>query len=109
MEELLGAERPIAVARELTKAYEEIRRGSIREVAAYFREHEPRGEFTLVLAGKQPEAPTADMEQIAREVQQLIANGMDKKEAFKTKAREYGIRKSEIYNYYLKYHDQFKD
>lgn len=109
MEELMGGERPIAVARELTKTYEEIRRGSLREVSAYFHEHEPRGEFTLVLAGKQAEAPTADMEQICREVHQLITQGMDKKEAFKKKAREYGIRKSEIYNYYLKYHDQFKD
>lgn len=109
MEELMGGERPIAVARELTKAYEEIRRGSIREVSAYYREHEPRGEFTLVVAGRQLETPTADMEQIAREIQQLIAEGMDKKEAFKKKAREYGIRKSDIYNYYVEYYDQSED
>lgn len=106
MEELLGGERPIAVARELTKTYEEIKRGSIKEVSAYFSEHEPRGEFTIVLSGKQPESPSAGMEHIIREVQQLIAGGMDKKEAFKKKAREYGIRKSDIYNYYVEYCDE---
>jgi len=109
MEELLGGERPIAVARELTKTFEEIKRCSIREAAAYFREHEPRGEFTLVVAGQSPQTPAADMEQIAREVKQLVDQGMDKKEAFKKKARQYGIRKSDIYNYYLEHYDHLPD
>ena len=105
MEELLGEERSIAVARELTKTYEEIRRGTVGEVLQYFHQHEPRGEFTIVLEGKPPVAPTATMEEIAREVQILIANGMDKKAAFKKKALEYGTRKSEIYNYYIEHYD----
>lgn len=67
----------------MTKTFEEIKRCSIREAAAYFREHEPRGEFTLVVAGQSPQTPAADMEQIAREVKQLVDQGMDKKEAFK--------------------------
>ena len=37
-------------------------------------------------------------------MQALIAQGMDKKEAFKKKALEYGIRKSEIYKYYVEYY-----
>ena len=105
MEELLGEERLIAVARELTKTYEEIRRGTVGEVLQYFHQHEPRGEFTIVLEGRPSVAPTATLEEIASEVQILIDNGMDKKEAFKTKAREYGIRKSEIYKYYVENYD----
>ncbi len=104
MEEVLGEERLIAVARELTKTYEEIKRGTIGEVSKHFQQHEPRGEFTIVVEGKSTVAPTATIEEIADEVQALIAQGMDKKEAFKKKALEYGIRKSEIYKYYVEYY-----
>ena len=45
-------DRQIAIARELTKLHEEIWRGSISAAHAYFTQNEPRGEFTLVVAGK---------------------------------------------------------
>jgi 16S rRNA (cytidine1402-2'-O)-methyltransferase len=51
LETYLG-DRPIAVARELTKVHEEIWRGTISTAHAYFTTHAPRGEFTLVVAGK---------------------------------------------------------
>jgi 16S rRNA (cytidine1402-2'-O)-methyltransferase len=47
-----GADRPIAVARELTKRFEEVVRGTADEVVAHFTVHKPRGEFTLVLGGR---------------------------------------------------------
>ncbi|MBQ3187280.1 MAG: 16S rRNA (cytidine(1402)-2'-O)-methyltransferase [Alistipes sp.] len=50
--EFFGEERPISVSRELTKKFEETVRGTIGEVLAHFREHEPKGEFVLVVAGK---------------------------------------------------------
>ena len=43
--------RTVAVARELTKHYEEFRRGTLRDVAAYFEQTPPRGEIVIVLAG----------------------------------------------------------
>ena len=45
----LGPERPLAVARELTKKFEEIFRGTAAEALAHFQQQAPRGEFTLVI------------------------------------------------------------
>lgn len=50
--EFFGEDRPISVSRELTKKFEETVRGTVGEVLAHFREHEPKGEFVLVVAGK---------------------------------------------------------
>ncbi len=50
LQEVLG-DRPVAIARELTKVYEQVWRGSLSEALVYFHEHAPRGEFTLVIAG----------------------------------------------------------
>ncbi|MEA3369322.1 MAG: 16S rRNA (cytidine(1402)-2'-O)-methyltransferase [Candidatus Ratteibacteria bacterium] len=44
--------RMIAVGRELTKKYEEVRRGTAEELEAYFKLHSPRGEFVLIVAGR---------------------------------------------------------
>ena len=49
--EEFGNERRISVCREISKIHEESVRGTISEVAAHFKEHEPRGEFVVVVAG----------------------------------------------------------
>ncbi|PJC37524.1 16S rRNA (cytidine(1402)-2'-O)-methyltransferase [Candidatus Peregrinibacteria bacterium CG_4_9_14_0_2_um_filter_53_11] len=46
-----GEERKVAVCRELSKAFEEVRRSTLAEALAHFKETKPRGEFTLVLEG----------------------------------------------------------
>jgi 16S rRNA (cytidine1402-2'-O)-methyltransferase len=51
LEAVFGADRQAAIGRELTKVHEEIRRGSLAELRRHFAEVEPRGEFTLVIAG----------------------------------------------------------
>src|SRR5207302_6272807 len=53
-------ERPAAVARELTKAYEEVRRGTVRSLAAYYGEQPPRGEVVLVVGGAEGDAAPED-------------------------------------------------
>lgn len=52
MAEVFGADRNVSVSRELTKKFEQTVRGTIAEVAQWFRDHEPKGEFVIVLAGK---------------------------------------------------------
>ena len=52
LSETFGAERRVAVSRELTKKFEQTVRGTIGEVIEHFREHQPKGEFVIVVAGK---------------------------------------------------------
>ncbi len=49
--EAFGGDRPASVSRELSKLHEETLRGSLRELHAHFTEHEPRGEFVVVVKG----------------------------------------------------------
>lgn len=102
IEEIMGANRQIVVARELTKTYEEIIRDSVEKVRNHFSLNPPRGEICLLVAGKKEEANLCpDLDKIIEEVNELIELGHTKKEAFKMKALEYRISKSIIYNYYV--------
>jgi 16S rRNA (cytidine1402-2'-O)-methyltransferase len=58
----LGAERPAAVARELTKRFEEVRRGTLDELAAHYATHEARGEVVLCVGPAPPLPETAEAE-----------------------------------------------
>ena len=49
--EVMGMERRVAVVREITKKFEETVRGTLEEVIAHFKEHEPKGEFVIVVEG----------------------------------------------------------
>ena len=51
MADVFGAERPCSACREISKLHEESVRGTLDEVAAHFEQHEPRGEFVLVVQG----------------------------------------------------------
>ena len=54
--ETFGAERRVAVVREITKKFEETVRGTVTEAIAHFKSHEPKGEFVIVVAGYDPKA-----------------------------------------------------
>ena len=49
--EVFGAERPVAVCREISKVHEEVVRGTLTEALAHFTAHEPRGEFVIIVGG----------------------------------------------------------
>lgn len=53
--EFFGPERRCSVAREISKVHEEHRRGTLAEVEEWFREHEPKGEIVIVVAGAEEE------------------------------------------------------
>ena len=50
--EVLGSERQASVSREISKFYEETKRGSLSELAEHFSQHPPKGEIVLVVAGE---------------------------------------------------------
>ncbi len=53
MAEVFGNERRVVLARELTKRYEEFTRGTLAEVTAWLEDHQPRGEFVILVAGNE--------------------------------------------------------
>jgi 16S rRNA (cytidine1402-2'-O)-methyltransferase len=76
--DVLGGDRLAAVCRELTKQYEEVRRGGLAELAEWARDG-VRGEVTVVLAGAEPE--TADVGDLTGRVESLVAGGQRLKDA----------------------------
>lgn len=69
---LVLGNREAAVSRELTKRFEEIQRGTLDEVREVFRQNPPRGEFTLVVAGK----PAEQIEWDAAKIEQALIQGL---------------------------------
>ncbi|MBQ2766900.1 MAG: 16S rRNA (cytidine(1402)-2'-O)-methyltransferase [Clostridia bacterium] len=104
LDDLLGAlgDRSIALCRELTKRNEEIMRMTLSSAVAYYREHDPRGEYVLVLSGSQT-PPAADADAFwqtltpADHVAHYEALGMGRMDAMKKAAKDRGVSKSEIY------------
>src|SRR6185369_9350667 len=94
--ELLGAERPVVLARELTKVHEEFIRGSAAQVLQRAQEHELKGEITL-LVGKSAEQQIAAKD-IAQRLEELMREQkLEESAALKVLAKQQGISKSEVY------------
>ncbi|WP_283959114.1 16S rRNA (cytidine(1402)-2'-O)-methyltransferase [Streptomyces sp. 35G-GA-8] len=98
MAEVFGADRRAAVCRELTKTYEEVRRGGLGELAAWAAEG-VRGEITVVVEGA-PErtAGELDPEELVRRVQVREEAGERRKEAIAAVAAEAGLPKREVFD-----------
>ncbi|MEQ8235927.1 MAG: 16S rRNA (cytidine(1402)-2'-O)-methyltransferase [Syntrophomonadaceae bacterium] len=101
MAEIMGAVHPVVVAREITKLHQQVKQGSIAELLQYYIENPPRGEICLLMPATRPDAEPVSLAKIIQETAALIASGVDKKEAFKMKAREYNVKKSTIYKQFL--------
>ena len=98
--EAFGADRPAAVCRELTKTYEEVRRASLGELAAWAAAAEVLGEITLVVAGRPAPTGPPDADAVARLVARVRAR-TDGGERLKTVvaelAEEAGVPKRLLY------------
>ena len=93
-------DRTMAAARELTKKFEEIVRGTPSEVLAHFEAEGIRGEFVLLLHGAEPAQPEErDIDWAVNRVTQLEADGIPQKDAIKQAAKEAGLSKRDVYNF----------
>jgi 16S rRNA (cytidine1402-2'-O)-methyltransferase len=96
MSECFGADRRAALCRELTKTYEEVRRGRLAELAEWAAAAEVRGEITLVVMGAT--GPDADLDVAVAEVHGLVDGGMQLKPAVGRIAQERGVPKNLLYS-----------
>ncbi len=96
---LCGSERPIQVARELTKRHEEQIGSTISQAKQHFELNKPLGEFTLVLGGAQPKViqEKTDQEWL-KALKELIASGMSASEASRQLAKETSHSKRYLYD-----------
>ncbi|KQV24008.1 MULTISPECIES: 16S rRNA (cytidine(1402)-2'-O)-methyltransferase [unclassified Kitasatospora] len=99
MADAFGADRPAAVCRELTKTYEEIKRGGLADLAAWAADG-VRGEITVVVAGAPPAVP---QEHTPAELARLVTlreqeAGERRKEAIASVAAELGLPKREVFD-----------
>lgn len=99
-----GEQRQVVLAREVTKKYESFLRGTLAEALAWFTEHEPRGEFVILVAGNPQPAEAeddayADLD-LHDYVAQLVSEGSDPKHAIKAVAKQRDVAKQTVYKAY---------
>lgn len=102
MAEVLG-DRPVALCRELTKLHEDTVRTTLAQAAAYYAANEPRGEYVLVVAGREKQqGPQLTLEQGVERVLRLREDGMRMKDAVRQAADDTGLSRNDLYDAALK-------
>jgi 16S rRNA (cytidine1402-2'-O)-methyltransferase len=94
----VGGTRRAVVARELTKLHEELRAGTLAELAGYYSEHPPRGEITIVLEGTG--APAEPPDRTGEAVEQatlLLAEGLTRREVVRRISETLGLPRNDAY------------
>lgn len=97
---VLGTERSCCVARELTKKFEEVRRGTLSELLEWSRDKQMRGELTIVVEGcvvEEPREKAPDDDTLSASVASLMGQGMTRRQAAKEVAARYGLDARELY------------
>ena len=97
---VFGEDRPLSLCRELTKLHEEIRRTTLGEALAHYRENPPKGEFVLVVRGcEPPEEKEVTLEDGLELVEKLRnEEGLSLRDAVKRAAKELGLSRNQLYD-----------
>jgi 16S rRNA (cytidine1402-2'-O)-methyltransferase len=95
-------DRRMAIVRELTKTHEEVLRCTVAEAVQNFEQRQPRGEFTLIIAGAGPEPSAQETEDTAEDVtarlRELLGQGMSTRDAVRAVVEECGVSRSRAYH-----------
>ncbi len=94
----IDPDRPVAVVREMTKTYEECKRGTATEVLTYFREKGVKGEICLVIAGGKLPTEQMSLDELVALLQEL--HGLSLRDAIKLAAKLTGTPKSDVYRHF---------
>jgi 16S rRNA (cytidine1402-2'-O)-methyltransferase len=91
--------RNVVICRELTKIHQEVIRTDLETAASMFSERPKKGEFVIIIAGKEPEAAPEEItpDKAAKEAKELFESGMKLSDACKIISEKYRLKKSEIY------------
>ncbi len=95
LEQRTSGARMVVVAREMTKQFEEVRRGTLSQLSAYYRDKPPRGELVVLIGAALPEAPSEDV--VRERVRALRASGLSARDAAAAVATELGVSKNVAY------------
>ncbi len=95
LRDALGADRRVALCRELTKLHEETWRGSLGDAVARCAEVEPRGEFVVVLAGAEP-PPDATDDELRRALDRELGTGASRRDAAATVAARFDVAPNRV-------------
>lgn len=96
-------DREAACVREITKKFEEVKKGNMSELIEYYNVNEPKGEFVIVIGGadaqelKKEEIAAWESITVEEHVKKYMAEGMSEKDAMKQAAKDRGITKRNIY------------
>jgi 16S rRNA (cytidine1402-2'-O)-methyltransferase len=91
-----GAERPAAVAREMTKRFEEVRRGSLGVLATHYASAEARGEICIVVGPAAAEVVVGDAE-VTAQLRAALDSGLSVKDAAEAVAKATGRKRRDVY------------
>ena len=91
-------DRNISVVKEITKIHETVLNTTLMGAIEYFKEHDPKGEYVLIIEGaKEDETEKATLQDAVHMAKELKSGGMSATEAAKTAAAKTGYKKSDIY------------
>lgn len=100
---VFGPDRKVVLSREITKIFEEHLRMTLEEASEYYKEKDIKGEFVILIEGKEIKAEDKISEESIEDLmEKYIKQGIEKKEAMKMVAKEKGVTKSEVYKQTLK-------
>ena len=91
-------DRSASLVRELTKMFEEVRRGSLSELLEGVRSDPPKGEIVLLVSGASDRSRTFRPEELATRARALMAEGVDRKEAMSRVALEAGVQRRQVFD-----------
>ncbi len=110
LDDLLAAlgDRNAALCRELTKVHEQVIKGTLSELIAYYEDKTPRGEYVLVVEGKQKQTDSGEitLETAVNMAAEFVKGGMKPSDACREAAAKTPFSKSEIYKEYIRLGEQ---